>query len=200
MSAAASTARCTVGPLAYAIPASQFEDWLAVAPAGARIVYAHGLALPRASASVIAARVEEAAGRVTLTAKLAERDGVRAWEWIATRLRSAAPPTPPPSIDGPCGESRASARPRAGEDPDCGDAPVLDDILRQFRRAANMGLVAPTNAELARAHGLPNAERARYLVGKLIRAKAIAVEDRGPRQRRIVTLLANGRSTKAGVL
>ncbi|WP_447727255.1 hypothetical protein [Sphingomonas koreensis] len=84
-------------------------------------------------------------------------------------------------------------------------APVQEDeladrVLRRLRRAANLGLVCPTNAELARDCGLKDADAASYRLRKLIGNKLIRVDDQGPNARRIVTIIESGRSTVAGAL
>lgn len=164
----------SIGPLAYALSISDFAAWVERAPVGARIVYAHGSVPPRGEPAWALAGALETAGRVTLTAA---RDG-GVTEWIATKLAA--------------GPGAAAAAPIE-------DA-AAERVLARLRRAANLEQVCPTNAELAEACGLKDADAASYRIRKLIRERRIRVEDQGPRARRIVTIVATGRSTVAGGL
>jgi hypothetical protein len=60
--------------------------------------------------------------------------------------------------------------------------------------------VMQTNAELARECLLKNADAARYQIDKLEAQGAIRVEDFGPNERRAVTIVASGLTTKRGRL
>lgn len=182
-------AKFRLGPLGFAITAGDWEAWLKAAKPGEAIVYAHGLVLPQGSAAVIAAREAAAGNMVHLTRRARDgRPGERAFEWIATKkgaesiLGKAAAPAP--------------AAPAVADD---GEGPEAA-VLRVLTRAANFAMPGPTHAEIARAVGLKDHEAARYLVRKLISAGSIRVEDRGPRARRIYTIVATGKRTKGGAL
>lgn len=192
--------RFKLGPLCrWVMPASDFEAWVDRAAPGERIAYAKGQALARGSATVVLAREFGAMQLVRLhVVAVTGDDGARETEWIAIRCArdGVGSPASPGALPHPQADARgATADVGAGS-----DAEVLDAIYRAFKRAANMGQVAPTNGELAKSLDLSGPERARYLVRKLIAAGQIRVADQGPRARRIVTIVETGRETVPGVL
>ncbi len=192
-------ARFTLGPLCrWVMPLGDFDAWVSAAPHGEAVVYAKGQALARGSATVVLVRELVAAGMLLHLPQAVRGDpetGVRETYWSCARVRRSSPASP-----GALPHPQADARGATADAGAGSDAEVLDEIYRAFRRAANMGLVAPTNGELAKSLGLNGAERARYLVKKLIAAGQIRVADQGPRARRIVTIVETGRETVPGVL
>ncbi len=183
------------------MPLGDFDAWVSAAPHGEAVVYAKGQALARGSATVVLVRELVAAGMLMHLPQAVRADpetGARETYWSVSRVRRSSPASPgaPPH---PQADARGAAATSAcrREQP---DEDVLDAIYWAFRRAANMGLVAPTNDELARSLSLPDRYRARYLVKKLITAGLIRVADQGPRARRIVTIVETGRETVPGVL
>ena len=186
MSALAEPVRVRVGPLCMVVPVGELEAWVRDAKPGHRFTYAKGQVLAHGERTVIAARDYYDAGLVQLLSKVTTLpDGRRETEWFVERRNAVA--------------ALAVAVTRI--EPDCpADAEELAAILREFSRAANFRLVAPTNGELADRLNLNGARRVRYLVGKLIRDRAIRVVDQGPRARRIVTIMSTGKSTVPGRL
>lgn len=183
-------ARFRLGPLCrWVMPLGDFDAWVSAALHGETVVYAKGQALARGSATVVLVRELVSAGMLMHLPQAVRPDpetGARETYWSCARVRrdGAAAPVPSPNLS-PEGER---------------DAEVLDAIYRAFKRAAQLGLVAPTNGELAKSLDLTGPERARYLVKKLITAGLIRVADQGPRARRIVTITDTGRETVPGVL
>lgn len=164
--------------LPLAVDASALDQWASSAMPGDKIIYATGPELPRGSPAVAMARTLANVGLVTLTTRAL--DGGR--DFIAIRC----------AID-----PNKAAAPR--------HAPVQEDeltelVFRRLSRAANLGQVCPTNAELARDCGLPDAAAASYRIRKLIAAKRVRIEDQGPNRRRIVTIVKTGRCTVPGAL
>src|SRR3546814_11901062 len=73
-------------------------------------------------------------------------------------------------------------------------------MMKLLNKAAVTCRPCPTNAELAVALGLKNAEVARYEFNRLVRQGKIAVAGFGPRRRRVVTIVATGQQTRKGGL
>src|SRR3546814_17692000 len=73
-------------------------------------------------------------------------------------------------------------------------------MLSSRRRAANRGQVCPTNTELARQLALKNGEAARYEFNQLVAGGHIRVANFGPLMRRVVTIVASGKTTAKGAL
>lgn len=189
MGALAEPVRVRVGPLCMVVPVGELEAWVRDAKPGDRFVYARGQVLAHGERTVIAARDYADAGLViTLSKATTQADGRRETEWFVQR-RSAA-------------GVAAAVTPSASQiEPECpADADELDAILREFARAANFKMVAPTNGELAARLNIRRARRVRYLVGKLIDRGLIRIVDHGPRARRIVTIVSTGKSTVPGRL
>ena len=70
-------------------------------------------------------------------------------------------------------------------------------LFRILKRRANFALPCPTNPEIEADLGVKNGS---YLLGKLVKAGLIRVEDGVPGMRRRVTILATGLRTKAAAL
>lgn len=187
MASAAPRPTFSIGPLTMMIAAADLEAWLAGAATGDEIVYATGPTLPLESETVLLSRALIAEGVVTPFQR--RNAATRGLEYVL-RKRVADPNPPAPVRHVP---------PRGDDDLDA-------RVLREISRAANMGLVCPSNMELARACGLfgrggqPDADAASYRFRKLIAAGAIRSEDMGPNKRRIVTIVASGQKTVAGAL
>ena len=186
-----------LGPLGFAIAGGDWAAWLGAARAGDSLCYAHGLALPAGAPAVIAAREAAAAGLVSLIARRVEINGARATEWLAQKCGEVSSP----AARGGISRSQANAAGAGdGSVQDSDDDSIEARLLRVLRRAAAFDQVAPTNAELAAQLGLRDTEAARYVVGKLIKSGAIRVENMGPTLRRIVTITATRKATRAGRL
>ncbi len=167
------------GPLSFAIEAGVLRAWLLGAEPGDEIVYATGPVVPKSADVVLLVRELTEEGLL----RTHQRRAGKTFEYFAVKRVPHADPLPPIRHPLPRGDDDADAR-----------------VLRMLCRAANFAQVCPTNVELAQACGLPDAFAASYRVRKLINAGAIRVEDQGPKMRRIVTILASGQRTVAGVL
>ncbi|WP_423606166.1 hypothetical protein [Sphingomonas sp. MS122] len=167
------------GALSLAVDAEALDEWAATARPREKVIYASGPEFPRGHPAVALARRLCDAGVITLTSE--SYPGGRNYIAIRCAIDVAAPST-----------ERHAAPVQEDE--------LADRVLRRLKRAANLGLVCPTNAELARDCGLKDADAASYRMRKLIGNKLIRVEDQGPFARRIVTIIENGRSTVAGAL
>lgn len=159
--------RFTIGPLSMAIELTALEVWLAGSVPGDRITYATGPDLPRSAATVKRVTVLAEARRVRpLRTKIAG-----GWDFMVERLADPAAPAAP----APAG--------------------TLDDVLRLIRLAINLGKPCPTNAEIATACGLPNADAASYLFKKLVKSGVLISTDHGPRMRRVVRVAGGSKCT-----
>lgn len=163
----------------WAISVADFDAWVAGARPGETVIYAGGVAIPRHQPAWTHARVLADDGVVTLVSRRSAA-GARTWEYLAQRL---APP-----VD-------VSPAPLRVVSDDDDPAAIL---LRELRRAANLGLPCPDNATLARRAGLRDAKAASYRIGCLVQGRVIAVEQQGPGLPRVVTMLATGKRTAAG--
>src|SRR3546814_18430292 len=74
----------------------------------------------------------------------------------------------------------------------CDPRGVARRMMKLLNKAAVTCRPCPTNAELAVALGLKNAEVARYEFNRLVRQGKIAVAGFGPRRRRVVKIVATG--------
>lgn len=166
-------------PPSWAVPAGAIEAWIVSAEPGDEIVYATGPSLPHGMASVYMVRELAEAGHVRLHMRR-NRD-TRALEYVAVR-RIAESPVVPAS---PC-----EVDPRG----------IARRMMQLLTKAALTCRPCPTNAELAAALGLKNAEAARYEFNRLVRQGKITVADFGPRRRRVVTIVATGQQTRRASL
>jgi hypothetical protein len=183
MNAAAPTPRFAIGPLGYAIEEKAMRDWIARAKAGDTIAYANGYALPQKAPAVALARTWSDERLVDLTS--ARVDGK--FEYRATRRSD------------PVGQAASNARAQAVSAA-MGGNEATTRVLRRLRSLATQTLPCDTNAELARECELPNADAASYQLRKLAGQGAITVEDMGPGERRIVTIVGSGKRTGRGKL
>jgi hypothetical protein len=183
MSAPAPAPRFAIGPLGYAIEETAMREWMARAKAGDRVVYANGYALPQKAPAVALARTWGAELLVDLT--FARVDGK--FEYYATRRSD------------PVGQAASDARAQAVTAAMGGKA-ATSRVFRRLRSLAAQSLPCDTNAELARECELPNADAASYQLRKLAGQGAITIDDQGPGQRRIVTIVDSGKRTGRGKL
>lgn len=164
-------------PLTVVRDRGELVAWLDAAKPGARFVYAEGAGLPRASATI--ALVREAQGKGTVD--LVQRRNGRTIEYLAVRRAGGVMSC----------EMAAPAR-RATDNDDAAD----EAVWREVKRAVSLQWPCPTNAELAKRAGLPDAAAASYRLRKLVTAGKIAIEDHGPNRHRTLTIVATGRSTR----
>lgn len=164
-----------IGPLCMSISIADFREWLAVARPGGEIVYATGPVLDQKRDVVLLAGQYIEAGLIRTHRRKVEGR----WEYFAVRRDASAPPPKArvEAIDG-----------------------VKGQMLSILRRAANLGQVCPTNTELARQLALKNGEAARYEFNQLVAGGHIRVANFGPRMRRVVTIVASGKTTAKGAL
>ncbi len=73
-------------------------------------------------------------------------------------------------------------------------------IYRLLKSAAQAGQPCPTNAELAARAGLSGAVAASYRMRRLVKAGKIVVAEPSPLERRVVTIVATGKSTRRAML
>lgn len=163
----------------------QLQSWAERARPGEDVVYSTGIR-PGEQVGALARALCES-GVVALTSKRVE-GGLR---FIAQRR-----PDPRPSM------LRARmATPRGRFTLAADDAKATTRmVLRLLTRAANRGEPCPTNGELARALGLKDAVAASYRVRRLVKDGKIAVEEPSPLERRVVTIIATGNSTRRAML
>ncbi|MDE0878549.1 MAG: hypothetical protein OSB00_07770 [Sphingomonas bacterium] len=168
----------TIGPLSQAIDVAVIEDWLASASIGDELVYAWGAVPPRTLAAWSRARDLFEEREVRLHDRL--RPGGRTREWYLVKRR----------VD--VGEQPVAVA-AVTDAEETGEAAVL----RILRRAVNFSKPCPTNAEIGAQCGLTTRQAA-HRVEKLVKARAVTLEDRGPGQRRVLTI--GRKSTPAGAL
>lgn len=168
------------GGAALYVPQTVLEEWFAHARAGQRTIYVRGVA--DGSHDVVKlVRDWSRTGEATCS-QGRDRDTGELLYYV-TRCR-------PAQRDG----ARAS-----------GARAAIDETWREtadgriylaLRRAANMGLPCPTNAELAKLGGLRDADAARYVIRKLQAAAMIDVLLSGAgRSFRRVKIIETGRLT-----
>ena len=160
--------------LSSGIEVKDFDAWLRFSSAGDRIEYATGPIEPRSLP--IWKRVQDAAASGDVAPLRVRRAG-GGWQWLAERKTGRR--VAEESVPGDCAADQ-------------------ERLLRLLRRCANMAMACPTNAEAAELLGLKNADRVRYLIRKLVEGRHIAVIDNGPNERRVIRILANGKSTIGG--
>lgn len=162
--------------------ADQLRDWVARAMPGEDVAYATG-ERPDRSIAPFAAQLREA-GLVALTAKRVGRE----FRFIAQRRAGSIERLAP------------VRRFNRGQYRERGQRTSETMILRALNRAADRGLPCPTNAELARVAGLSGAIAASYRMRRLVAAGKIRVEEPSPLERRVVTIVATGKTTVRGAL
>lgn len=168
-----------------ALKPEQLISWAQRARPGEDVAYFTG---DRPSEALrLTARDLHAQGLVAVTTKRAGAG----FRYIAQRLEAPRP-----------SQLRARARFNPGQFTRRADGGKCTTraVLRLLTRAAIRGDACPTNAELARALGLKDAVAASYRVRRLVREGKIRVEEPSPTERRVVTIVATGKSTVRGAL
>lgn len=175
-----------------ALPA-ELRAWLARAEVGERAVYAAGAVLPRQAETVQLVTRWKDAGAVITLQRRDPADG-RRMQYLIEKADAGHGPHPP-APDG-VAESPPNDG-RAGRGTHDATRAQMRRLLEALRRMAARGEACPSNAELAALLELPRgkrgADRAQYLIGRLVREQRIAVEGRGTCAPRVVTILAKGR-------
>jgi hypothetical protein len=169
----------------------QLSDWAERAQAGEDVVYCTGVRPDDMIGA--AARALRESGIVTLTTRRMAAGGFR---FIAQRLADPRP-----------SQIRARRRTNSGQfrpgqcQPASGDAKrTTRAVLRLLVQAANRDAPCPTNAEIAVRVGLNGSVAASYRMRRLVRDGLIQVEEPGPLERRIVTIVATGKKTRRAML
>lgn len=164
----------------------QLSDWAERAQAGEDVVYCTGVRPDDMIGA--AARALRESGIVTLTTRRMPAGGFR---FIAQRLADPRP-----------SKIRARRRSNPGQFlPASGDAKrTTRAVLRLLVQAANRDAPCPTNAEIAVRVGLNGSVAASYRMRRLVRDGLIEVEEPGPLERRIVTIVATGKKTRRAML
>ncbi|HEX7856112.1 MAG TPA: hypothetical protein VF503_20725 [Sphingobium sp.] len=171
----AASSRISVEPICLAVSLAEFRKWLRAARPGAEFTYAVGRSLDRQHKVVQFVRESADQGDVHL---LQRRRSDGKTDYFARRVASAKPsPAPSKQTQALDPESEAGR------------------VLGMLRRHANFERPCPTNAEIAKALGLGEPARARYLIGQLTSAGHIKVDNRGARITRVVTIVENGKRT-----
>lgn len=170
MSGAVASAAYAVPPMASVADVPVLEEWFARADDGERMLIARGRTAPTSALAWIVVDAWRIA-RLVVVHVAADPDAEGVMLWIAERRR----PSGEEAGQGP-GAVRRDGRAAEPEAPD--GTPVSDNVLRAIKRAANMGMGAPSLAQLASGAGLRSASHAKYYVDKLKRAGRIGVESR----------------------
>ncbi|MFN7028412.1 MAG: hypothetical protein ACK4PC_03505 [Sphingopyxis sp.] len=168
MSGAASPAAYAVAPMAAVIDPAVLEAWFARAEDGERMLIARGRTEPKSALAWIVVDAWRIARLVVVHAE-ADPESAGVMLWIAERRRPSGDEAGQAAV-------RRAGRARAPEAPD--GTPVSNNILRAIKRAANLGMAAPSLAQLASGAGLRSASHAKYYVDKLKLAGRIGVESR----------------------
>jgi hypothetical protein len=176
--------------LASAASPGELRKWLAEAAPGERAEYARGPFLPRDTEGVRLATQWKDAGLVAMAQHRDPADGRR---FLYLIEKSDPGAVRAPAADG-AAPLTPSALPLESGRIDADRLQAL--LLAELRACAARSEACPSNAVLARRIGLPAKKRSRdrvqYLLARLIRARAIAVEYRGTCAPRVVTVLAGG--------
>lgn len=153
------------------LDAAAICHWVETAPAEASAVYAVGAAPPRPIAVVVASLAAQG-----LVAPVRKRlvDGSFQFQ-MQRSAKSAA-----------TGRTRIKRYPRASAE---------NVLLRIAQECARRGMPFPTNRALADRCGLSGAVSVSYRLRKLVRDGLIQVEDFGPYERRVVTVVATGKAS-----
>lgn len=171
--------RFAIGPLTVPIDAEVFAELVRRALPGEHVVYAQGpVALAGHATFTMARRMAEAGLVRTHNLRSETRAG---FDFVVVRLADPETPVNDP-MDGP----RALHADEAA-------------LLALLEERADAGGVSPTDGEAATLLGLSR-ERARYCRGVLVKAGLIRVDAPSRLVRRVVTIVATGKSTVAGAL
>lgn len=162
-----------------------FRAWVERAAPGDDVVYCVGARPSEAIGAAV--RAMSVKGLVLTTSR--RKDGQL--RHIAVRLADRPAPV----------RARPSAhRGRFVPREDAGRRAVERAIMRLLTDAARRGAPCPTNKEIAQHAGLSGAVAASYRVRRLVQAGKIIVEEPSPIERRVVTILATGKSTRRAKL
>jgi len=159
-------------------PKAQLEAWLSHAQPGHSAIYAIGAALDQAEPVVALVNDWIKTGEVAPVQRRV--NGQLRYE---VQRREKAPEGEEPAVQ------RRYLDEAFAETPE-------GKLLQHLRRLAGLGQPCPSNAKLAEACGLRDAEAARYRFNNLIKAGHITVTVDG--ERRTVTIRATGKRTAGG--
>ena len=168
-----------IEPLTTAAERRALEVWIAAAAPGDSTVYATGPALPHGHETVKLVQVLNDRGVLQLNLK--RRGDRHGFDFLATKMADPLPVSP---------KADRSALSEA----------KCVRVLAALTERARAGGEMQSNQELARECTLKNADEASYQLRKLIARKAIRVEDFGPNERRVVTIVATGTASVRGRL
>lgn len=168
--------RTGTAPLATFADQQQLAAWIETAQPEDCAIYATGPALPHRHPTV--QMVQTLTDRGVLRTHLKARADGRGFDFLAFKRAAETPRA--------CAQGRGEAK--------------LARVLAALTKRAEGGGVMPSNGELARACGLKNADAARYQLNKLEAQDVIRIEDFGPNERRVVTIVATGAATVRGRL
>ncbi len=190
-SAGGAEPRFVLGPLTLYADVARMAAWLETAAPGDEIVYATGPALGRDAPAGTLARSWSDEGEVVLFQR---RPGQgKPLEYVARRRD---PPVQPRT-------SRLFGNVRAGRarPPLAAPAAMAETIegrvLALITRAADAGVICPSNREIAVALALNSRDAAQYAITKLARAGLIRVNTSSSFDGRQVTITATGATTAA---
>ncbi|NIJ37895.1 hypothetical protein FHR22_002598 [Sphingopyxis panaciterrae] len=174
-------------PMARVAEPGALEAWLGDPDGEARILVAEGRVAPKTALAWVLVHQWKAAGFVDV---VSEPVGAGEWRWIAVRQLCAMPAAP---------GARGAKGGRSAEPLAADGTPVSDHIFRAIKRAANMGLPAPSLATLAKGAGMKAPANAKYYVDRLKVAGKIGVETKvfaGGERRRYRILDTHGVTVK----
>lgn len=172
--ASAEVFRFEIGPLTIPIAADALSAWIERASAGEQLCYATGPAPLQNHATFVLARAQAEAGRVTLFQP--RRGDSLGFDFVVRRIADR--------------QADASPAPRVAATDD-----IAERVYARLKNLAALGHPCDTDAELAQRFRLRNADAASYVLRKLKDRGQIRVENRGPLERRIVTIVATGKAT-----
>lgn len=175
--AGAERARFQAAPLATFADEAALAAWIDAAAPEDCAIYATGPALPQQHPTV--RMVQTLTDRGVLRVHVKRRVDGRGFDFLAFKRAAEPVRSAPPPARGEAKQAR---------------------VLTLLTQRAAAGGVMPSNGELARACGLKNADAARYQLEKLTARGEIRIEDFGPNERRCVTIVATGQTTKRGRL
>ncbi len=174
----AAAVRFQLPPLAMAIEAQAFREWVERAAVGDTQLYAQGTVPPRTSATWVLAGELAAAKLVTLKSRRLAGGKI---EWFAEKLAAQVVP--------------AAIVVRTIPDP------MMRRVADEVLRCANAGEPCPTDGELVVRCGLPGTDAANYRLRKAVKAGLVQLQrPMQPGERRIATDPKSGRSTKRAMV
>jgi len=174
--------------IVQAAPAKTILAWLREAKAGQRMLYAEGAHLPRGAEAVeLVPQLEE----LGVVRAFQQRDPVDQSRWLYLIEKRPGPVAGTPAGAG-LGHSRAGSPPPPASRRVT--QATLSKLMTLLRRAAERGDVCPSDAQLARSLKLRRRDQAQYLLRRLAREGSIVVERFGRTDRRVVTIVKQGRA------